>query len=103
MSHLQVLVDGEEKFSGEVPTRYLPQRPEAFPRALGVDGQATASPHQLLPLQRLMLLTGMISGFVKALESPMMQPLDVQVEPRGVGSFTITVDGPEANMDDLRP
>lgn len=102
MSHLQVLVDGEERFSGEVPTAYLPKRPEMFPRALGVTGQ-TSTPLQLMPLQRIMLLTGMISGFVKALESPMMQPLAVQVEPRGVGCFTITVDGPAVTVDDLQP
>ena len=89
MSHLVVLVDGQERFNGEVPTAYLPKRDAMFPRALGMDGPKTSAPFTLLPMQRLAMLTTMIEGFVRALESPILQPITVDAKPNGVGSFTI--------------
>ena len=89
MPHLEVLVDGEPRFTGEVPEHYLPSNPELFPQALGVDNTAPPT-----PLARLMMLTALTELLRRTLEAPLLQPLQVQWVMRGPGAFTLTVDQP---------
>jgi hypothetical protein len=92
MPHLQVLVDGEIRYEGEVAEQYLPSQPSMFPKALGAAGGPNTSP---TPLAKLMMLTALIELVRKALESPMLQPLNVDIETRGMGCATITIDTPQ--------
>lgn len=93
MPRLQVLVDGQTRYEGDVPESYLPQQPSMFPRALGAPGMQTAAP---TPLAKLMMLTALINLVLKALESPMLQPLSINMETRGMGCMTLTIDTPGA-------
>lgn len=87
MAHLQVLVDGETKYDGEVDDVVLPSRPEMFPEALTATAGQTPT-----PLAKLTILTALIEVMRRALESPMLQPISVEVVTHGMGQATIAVD-----------
>jgi hypothetical protein len=100
MAHMRVEIDGQERFNGEVPNAYLPENPSMFPKALGAPGHTGAAP---TPLAKLFMLTAVVELCRKMLEAPMIGPIDVTVTPRGPGCGTITFDGPQLNIDDLKP
>jgi hypothetical protein len=73
-----------------------------FPRALGAPG--TTGPGQPpTPLAKLFMLTTVIELIVTLLESPMLGPLNVEVQKRGPGCFTLLCDSPPINLDTLTP
>lgn len=90
MPHIQVIVDGETRYEGDVPDTGIPSRPELFPRALGQDLPANTPPP---PLAKLTMLTGVVEVLRRALTSPMLNAR-VDVQPRGMGCMTIEVDMP---------
>ena len=87
MAHLEIRIDGTTTFDGQVPDVMLPSRPELFPEALRpAPGQPPT------PLARLTLLTALIEVMRRGLESPMLQPIDVEVLTHGLGKATIAVE-----------
>lgn len=90
MPHIQVLIDGETRYEGDVPDTVIPSRPELFPTALG-QGLPANTPAP--PLAKLTMLTGVIEVLRRALTSPMLNAR-VDVTPRAMGCITITVDMP---------
>lgn len=91
MSHLHVAVDGETKYDGEVQDWVLPSQPDLYPAALRAQADPNAKPS---PLAKLLMLTALTELMRRTLESPMLQPLDVELRPRGMGCFTLTVNMP---------
>ena len=91
MAHLEVRVDGETRYDGEVSDIALPSLPEQFPTALGYPGLA---PGQTAPpLAKLTILTALVEVIRRAIgESPLMQPAQVQVQSRGMGRVTVLID-----------
>lgn len=87
MAHLQVIVDGQTKYDGDVDDVILPSRPELFPDALRATAGQTPS-----PLARLTMLTALIEVFRRAMESPMLQPIEVEVVTHGPGRFTMAAE-----------
>lgn len=86
MPTLEVRVDGQVAFTGEVPEVVLPQRPELYPQVLRP--QSGTAP---TPLARIMMLTALLDLMRRALESPMLQPVQVEIMTHGVGQATIAV------------
>lgn len=92
MPRLEILVDGEKQFDGDVPQALLPSRPELFPKALGQDTpQGTPPP----PLAKLTALTGLVEVMRRAFTHPMLGA-HVQVTTRDMGCLTIDIDLPLA-------
>lgn len=86
MPQLLIAVDGQTRYEGHVPDVVLPSDPAMIPEALrGEPGQPPT------PLARLTLLTAMIEILRRGLESPMLQPITVDVATAGMGKATITV------------
>ena len=86
MPHMQVLVDGKTTFEGEVDDVVLPSRPELFPQAMRMQPGVPPS-----PLARIAMLTALVELLRRTLESPMLQPIEVDVQTHGMGRFTMAV------------
>lgn len=84
MPHLQVAVDGVVTFEGDVPDVILPSRPELFPDALRAQPGVPPT-----PLARVAMLTALVELLRRTLESPMLQPIEVDVQTHGIGRFTL--------------
>lgn len=84
MAHLEVYVNGERTFDGHVDDVVLPSNPADYPTALRPQpGQAPT------PLARITMLTALIELLRRTLESPLLQPIDVDVQTHGIGRFTL--------------
>lgn len=103
MARLQVIVDGEQRFDGQVPDSYLPSRPDAFPRALGAAGTLRPG-EQPPPLARLFQLTIAVGILERLCEGPMIGVTPV-IRPRGPGQLTIAIDlpGMPSTIDEMKP
>lgn len=86
MALLEVRVDGEVKFSGEVDDVVLPSRPEMYPQALRATPGAPPT-----PLARITMLTALIDLMRRAFESPLLAPCEVEVLTHGMGKATIAI------------
>lgn len=94
MPHLQVLVDGETRYDGDVPEWTLPSRPEYFPAALQAEGDPSAP---TTPLARLFLITALIELMRATLiRHPRLglREDSVTVKTGAPGQFTLTVSSP---------
>lgn len=87
MAHMQVIVDGQTTFEGEVDEVVLPTRPEMYPEAMRMTPGVPPS-----PLARIAMLTALVELLRRTLESPMLQPIEVEVLTHGMGKFTMAVD-----------
>lgn len=86
MAHMQVIVDGTTTFEGDVDDVVLPSRPELYPETLRMQPGVPPS-----PLARIAMLTALVELLRRTLESPMLQPIDVEVQTHGMGRFTLAV------------
>lgn len=91
MPHMVVTVDGETRFDGEIAHWQLPQRPEVFPSAVRAAFDPSIPP---TPMAKLFMLTMLTQLIMSTLENPKLQPLDVDMQLRGPGCFTLKVDTP---------
>ena len=85
-SRLQIIVDGQTAYEGDVDPIILPSRPAMFPDAI------RATSEQPTPLAKLMMLTALIELVRRALESPMLQPAEVDIQTHGMGRVTIAIE-----------
>jgi len=86
MPTLKVLVDDRVTFEGEVDEVVLPSRPELYPQALRpTPGQPPP------PLARITMLTALVDLMRRTMESPMLQPIEVEIQTHGMGRFTMAV------------
>lgn len=87
MPHLLIAVDGDTRYEGEIPDIILPADPAMIPEAMrSQPGQPPT------PLARLTMLTAIIEVMRRALESPMFNPIEVEVKTHGAGKATIAID-----------
>jgi len=98
MSHLQIIVDGESMFDGEVGEWALPPRPDRIPAALRSQLNPNAKPAPWMKFMLLAMLGKALADNV--LRDPRLQPLDVELTTRPSG-WTIGVDIPEPTATDI--
>jgi len=87
MAHMQVIVDGETTFEGDVDDVVLPTSPQMYPDALRMRPGVPPT-----PLARIAMLTALVELLRRTLESPMLQPIEVEVQTHGMGKVTMAVD-----------
>lgn len=95
MPWLEVWVEGDKRFAGDVPEWTLPSRPEHFPAALQAEGDPTAP---TTPLARLFLITALIELMRNTLiHHPRLglNPDAVTITTHQPGTFTLTVHQPQ--------
>lgn len=86
MARLVVTVDGQTAYEGDVDPIILPSRPELYPDVLRPQpGQPPT------PLARLMMVTALIEVLRRTAESPMLQPVTVDITTHGPGRATIDI------------
>lgn len=83
---MQVIVDGKTTFEGDVDDVVLPSRPELYPEALRARPGTPPS-----PLARIAMLTALVELVRRTLESPLLQPIEVDLQTHGMGKFTLAV------------
>ena len=91
MRRMQIIVDGREAFAADVPDTVLPSDGELvklLPDMLRPQAGQPAS-----TLTRITVLTMLIDMMRQGIEgSPMLKPITVEVNTRGMGHATIEVD-----------
>lgn len=87
MAHMQVIVDGTTTFEGEVgEVASLPSVGDMEPQTAKFIGS--------LPewQVRIIMLTAIVEAVRRALESPVLKPIDVDIRTHGTGKVTIAID-----------
>jgi len=84
MAHLQIYVDGKATYDGHVDDIVLPADPAEYPTILRPQpGQAPT------PLARITMLTALVELMRRTMESPLLQPIDVDIQTHGMGRVSI--------------
>ena len=98
MSRLQIIVEGETVFDGEVGEWALPPKPDHIPAALRAQLNPNARPAPWMKFMMIAMLGKALTDNV--LRDPRLQPLDVELSTRPSG-WTIGVDIPEPKSADI--
>lgn len=87
MAHMQVIVDGRVTFEGDVgEVASLPTVGDMEPQTAKFIGS--------LPewQVRLVILTAIVEAVRKALDSPVLKPIDVDIRTHGMGKVTMAIE-----------